>query len=128
MLILNAQRQIISASTNVQELIGKQCLDTILGLRPGEALSCIHAHEQEAGCGTSASCRECGLIDVILSGLDGQVASRQCRLMRLIHLAPEPADFLVQAKPFELDGERFTAFSFRPASQRAAPEASGVTG
>jgi hypothetical protein len=66
--LLNARRQIVMASENVLELVPGKTIDEIVGLRPGEALGCIHAYECESGCGTSEICHLCAAVkgDVVL--------------------------------------------------------------
>lgn len=43
--ILNEQRQIVFASETVLALPGVTSIDDVIGLRPGEALDCIHADD-----------------------------------------------------------------------------------
>src|SRR5512137_2449332 len=71
-LILNPQRQIVFASRNWQELAPGKRVEDLLGLRPGEALGCIHADERDAGCGTTGFCQECGAVKAILASLAGK--------------------------------------------------------
>ncbi len=109
--ILNVQRQIVYASRPVQGLLQNRSLELIVGLRPGEALDCLHAHDMEAGCGTSVSCEECGAAQAILAALAGQKPSIQCRVTRLINLTPSPQDFLIHTLPFQHEGEKYLLFA-----------------
>jgi hypothetical protein len=43
--VLNAHRQIVMASENVLELVADMTMEQIVGLRPGEALGCVHAYD-----------------------------------------------------------------------------------
>ena len=72
MLVLNARRQIVMASDNLLELVTAKAMDQIVGLRLGEALGCVHAHESESGCGSSQSCHLCGAAKVILARRGGR--------------------------------------------------------
>ena len=96
------------ASEKVLELVPDKTLEQIVGLRPGEALGCIHAYECESGCGTSQSCRLCGAVRVILSGLQGCRDMEECHLTRLTQGREESLDLRVLATPFEHDGQRYT--------------------
>jgi len=63
-MLLNPQRQIVLANDKLLVLLGADS-DSVLGLRPGEMLNCIHAKEEEAGCGTSKFCSQCGAVNAI---------------------------------------------------------------
>lgn len=106
--VLNAQRQIVMASENVLELVPGKTMDQIVGLRPGEALGCIHAHECESGCGTSQFCCQCGVVRVILTGLDGCRDMQECHLTRLTKGRKETLDLRVLATPLVHNTERYT--------------------
>jgi hypothetical protein len=108
LLLLNARRQIVMASENVLELVPGKTLDQVVGLRPGEALGCIHAYECASGCGTSHFCRQCSTVRVILSGLDGRRDMQECRLTRVIQGREAALELLVLATPLLQDNERFT--------------------
>jgi hypothetical protein len=109
--ILNAQRQIVFVSPNARDLPHNKSLDSILGMRLGEALDCQHSREMEAGCGTSAFCRECGIAQAILAGLAGQKATIECHLTRVINLAPAAMDVRVYAIPFDHSGQSYVMLS-----------------
>lgn len=106
--VLNAQRQIVMASENVLELVPGKTMEQIVGLRPGEALGCIHAHDCESGCGTSQFCCQCGAVKVILMGLEGCRAMEECHLTRLINGKEETLDLRVLATPLVYNDERYT--------------------
>ena len=59
-IILNWARQIVYANQSFLQALEVPDIPSVLGLRTGEALDCIHSHEMEGGCGTSIFCRECG--------------------------------------------------------------------
>ena len=96
------------ASENVRELVPGKTLDQIIGLRPGEALGCIHAYECASGCGTSQFCRQCGTVRVILSGLRGHRDLQECRLTRVIEEREASLDLRVLAAPLVQDHQRYT--------------------
>ena len=96
------------ASENVLELVPGKTMDQIIGLRPGEALGCIHAHECESGCGTSQFCGQCGVVRVILLGLDGSRDMEECRLTRLMNGREETLRLRVLATPLVHNQERYT--------------------
>lgn len=68
--VLNEERQIIALNSGFEALIGSDDPYEILGLRPGEALQCIHADEGPHGCGTSQHCSHCGAGIAMVSSLE----------------------------------------------------------
>jgi hypothetical protein len=106
--LLNARRQIVMASDNVLELAPDKTMDQIVGLRPGEALGCIHAYECESGCGTSQACPQCGVVKVILGGLDGLRDAQSCHMTRKINGQEETLELGVLATPLLHNNERYT--------------------
>lgn len=105
--ILNPQRQIVFASRNWEDLLSRKEHLDLLGLRPGEALECIHARQCASGCGTTTFCQECGAIKAILAGLSGRHEMHECRLTRVVDCREEARDFLVYASPFPVNGETY---------------------
>jgi len=110
-LIVNPQRQIVFASRNWQELLPGKNGEDLLGLRPGEALGCVHAHEREAGCGTTVFCQECGAVKVILTSLAGQHDLQECHLTRVLDCREEALDLLVYGTPFRIKDETYCLFA-----------------
>jgi len=106
--VLNKRRQIVMASENVLELVPGKGLDQVIGLRPGEALGCIHAYDCESGCGTSQVCRHCGAVRVILAGLAGQRHMQECHLTCLVNGRQASLELRVLATPLVHDNERYT--------------------
>jgi hypothetical protein len=106
--VLNARRQIIMASENVLGLVPGKTMEQVVGLRPGEALGCIHAYDCASGCGTSPSCHQCGAVKVILAGLAGTRHMQECRLTRRINGRETSLELRVLATPLVCDNERYT--------------------
>ena len=50
--ILNEHRQILALNDSLLEALGCNNVDEALGLRPGEALKCVHSSDTPNGCGT----------------------------------------------------------------------------
>jgi hypothetical protein len=115
--LLNARRQIVMASENVLELVPGKTMDEIVGLRPGEALGCVHAYECGSGCGTSQLCRKCGTVRVILSGLEGRRDMQECRLTRVVKGREAFLELHVLATPLVQDRERYTLLAVEKLSQ-----------
>lgn len=77
---LNGYRQIVFANQALADLVGKERPEDLYGLRPGEALHCIHSNETAGGCGTTEFCRTCGAARAILSAIDGKRDVQECRI------------------------------------------------
>ena len=104
MAVVNQHRQILFSNTAFCAVSLKtECAD-ILGLRPGEALDCVHAHLMKAGCGCSEFCSACGAAIAIIKSLQGEADCQECRMTRLDHGAEVPLDLQVFTRPVTLDG------------------------
>ena len=66
-LVLNRHRQILAASPEFRDALEAFGIHDVVGMRPGEALSCEHSSEGPGGCGTSVACRHCGAVLAILA-------------------------------------------------------------
>jgi len=67
--VLNEHRQIITLNDSFLKLLGIQDPLQALGLRPGNALNCVHASGNPAGCGTTKYCSTCGAAKAIVASL-----------------------------------------------------------
>ncbi|MDX2414347.1 MAG: HAMP domain-containing sensor histidine kinase [Bacteroidales bacterium] len=107
--ILNPKRQIVYANEGLLSILPGKELSDIIGSRPGEAIDCIHAKENEGGCGTSESCRFCGAVNAILqsSKLDKKV-EMECRIVSFIEEEEVSFDYKVTATPFKIKDQLFT--------------------
>jgi len=104
LLVLNRNRQILFASHDFLEFF--RFAETPVGFRPGEALNCVHAWENPAGCGTSEACSTCGMLGAFLqSRQTGKVVVRDF-LIRMKHGDTQDArEFRVKVSPMNVRGE-----------------------
>lgn len=109
LLVLNQNRQIVYGNQAALGFLGASEIDSLLGMRPGEALTCVNA-DCAGGCGASEKCSTCGTMLTILASQRGETASRECRITRKSGDYSEAVDLRVTAAPLEAGGERFTAF------------------
>ncbi len=107
-LILNEERQIVFANERMLELIPRADWTRVNGLRPGEALNCVHADETGGGCGTTEFCRTCGAAQAIISSLNGAATIKECRIVQKDGNA---LDLRVWTTPTDINDTRFTIFS-----------------
>jgi len=68
--VLNDHRQVIAMNDTFIKLLGIEDAGLVFGLRPGEAVRCIHACEMPGGCGTSEYCSTCGAAVSIMAALE----------------------------------------------------------
>ncbi|GAB6179509.1 ATP-binding protein [Desulfotomaculum defluvii] len=107
-LILNQYRQIVYCNDALIDSFKVEDSEKVLGARTGEVLHCIHAFENEAGCGTTEHCTTCGAVLATLVGLAGAKASRECQAVVERQGQCVSLDLLFTAKPLALDGQQFT--------------------
>ncbi len=124
--ILDEHRQIVALNDSFLKKLGIKDPEEALGLRPGEVLQCIHAHDKPAGCGTTKFCSTCGAAIAIVSSLSqDRPAERICALTanrgdRSVDIA-----LLVKSHPIKIDGARFLLLFLQDITiqqQRAALE------
>ena len=106
--ILNRERQIVFANEALTLLVKAEDPLALCGLRPGEALRCVHAFERDEGCGTTEFCRTCGAVNAILRSQAGAVDVQECSISQTDGNA---LDLRVKAKPISINGEEYTLFS-----------------
>jgi signal transduction histidine kinase len=107
--ILNRERQAVFVNQTVLDSLGAAQRQSLCGLRPGEALDCIHSSETEGGCGTTEFCKTCGAVQAIMKSQKGIQSIQECRIMR--KKDQEPLDLRVWAKPVTIDSGKFTFFA-----------------
>jgi signal transduction histidine kinase len=112
-MILNQQRQIVLANDKLTVLL-KQPRESLLGLRPGKALGCVHSSDDPSGCGTTRFCRSCGAVNALLNTQDSAAPDvQECRIQRAADGRTVALDLRVWASPLMVAGESFTLFALR---------------
>ena len=110
--ILNTERQIIFGNDVLLKLLGIENKEEILGLRPGEALSCVNAKTMNAGCGTSEKCRYCGAVNSILeSQQQNKKVTKECRITTNKNRINEYLDLKVTTAPFAYQEKNYWILS-----------------
>lgn len=124
--VLNNSRQILAVNDSLLDSLGITDARSTLGLRPGEALRCVHAHEEPHGCGTTRHCSSCGAAIAIVAGLETNVPMEKKCILRARHNGEETdLCFLVRACPVTADGHRYLLLFMQDATiqeKRAALE------
>jgi Signal transduction histidine kinase len=112
-LVLNKHRQIVSANKRLLSLFGVADQSVLMGMRPGEAVSCVHSGAGPDGCGTSETCSACGaLLATLACQQTGEQAEGECRIV-ISRDRGTALDFEVTATPFNVAGIDFTIFALK---------------
>jgi signal transduction histidine kinase len=105
--ILDEHRQILTVNDSMLRALGLPDTLALFGLRPGEAISCLHAHEVPAGCGTTKFCSSCGAAIAIVSSLaNEQPEERLCAATVKRNGSTLEICFQVRAVPIRLDSRQ----------------------
>jgi K+-sensing histidine kinase KdpD len=108
MAVLNEHRQILSINHTLFQVLGIDNPEDVLGMRPGEALHCVHSTENNGGCGTSKYCSTCGAVIALVSSLETNEPQKgKCAISTEKRGEIQDLFFEVQAYPVEYDGHRF---------------------
>lgn len=111
-LVLNPERQLIHSNSSLLKMLELPDISSILAKRPGEIINCIHAHENEAGCGTSKHCSVCGAVQAVLeSQKTHQRVSREARITTESEGKLVAWDLMVVATPITLGETHYTIVS-----------------
>lgn len=108
-LFLNNVRQIVFANKATIQFMELEDRYALSGLRPGEALQCVHAFERDDGCGTTSYCRMCGAARALQNESCEDGDGYECRISRGNGM--EALDLRVSAVPITIDGNPFIVFT-----------------
>jgi signal transduction histidine kinase len=115
--ILNDQRQVVALNGAYLNAVGATSPLDALGLRPGEALRCVHASSAPGGCGTARACPTCGAAAAIVAAsARAMPEERDCSLTVERDGEVHDYDLRVRAAPLDLGDETFTLLTFRDVS------------
>ena len=124
--ILDEHRQIVALNDSFIKMLGIQDSEQALGLRPGEALQCVHADKAPSGCGTTEFCSTCGAALAIVASLGQDIpCERLCALSARRGNSVVDLVLLVRAKPIRIKSVKFVLLFVQDITkqeQRAALE------
>jgi hypothetical protein len=112
-MVLDRHRQIIAANEDLLRILDAQKGQSVLGLRPGEALHCVNAERGPNGCGTSLQCRHCGAVSAILGAqvedhpVDGQCTVACCNDGQI-----QQKELKIRVSPLHLADQKVFVFVF----------------
>jgi K+-sensing histidine kinase KdpD len=112
--VLNEQRQILIVNDLLLQYLGITNTGAALGLRPGEALNCIHAHDEPGGCGTSKACQTCGAVIAMVACMAAnEVVQSKCFITVEKNGLPQDFYFQVDCNPIFIDHQRYLLLFLR---------------
>lgn len=107
-LVLNETRQVVFTSNNFLEMLQLGNDSSILGLRTGEVISCIHSKESPYGCNNSSSCSYCGALQAVLeSGRTNTKTTKETRVTSLVNDSLISWDLSVISVPLTIRDKRY---------------------
>jgi len=106
--LTNPFRQIVYCNQPFRKMVRPELQEGIFGLRPGEVLGCVHAHEMDGGCGCARSCRHCGAALAILKSLQGEELCKECHLQITDGKSLRSLDLQILSRPFWIDDELYS--------------------
>jgi signal transduction histidine kinase len=116
-MVLNSNRQIVSANQSVLEILNVAIAD-VLEKRPGEAVGCIRTKDAPDGCGTGQYCITCGAVNAILeSQKQNAKIVRECRILLDMASGVPHLDLRVTATPITVEGDQFVVAAIEDISQ-----------
>ncbi len=115
--VIDDNRQIVFANNDFLSMLNIDSLESILGKRPGEVVTCLHASNETGGCGTSKSCAYCGAINVILDSQKSGIKSiKETRITTIANGKLKSLDLNVSSTPITLADHRFYVMIFQDIS------------
>lgn len=106
-LILNSNRRIVFANRAFCQIAGWSETESPVGLYIGDVLSCHVALDADAGCGSGESCKTCGALMAMMSGIEGQENVQECTLTRRVNATEQNLTLRVWSAPLEHGSEKF---------------------
>jgi len=118
MAVLNENRQLLALNDSMLHAFGVKSMASILGLRLGEVVHCVHAEHAPGGCGTSEFCSTCGAAIAQVVALSANRANEQlCAIDIPGDEARNDLFFRVRASPLTIAGHRFILLFLQDVSQ-----------
>ena len=108
LIVLNEDRRIAGFNDTFMESYGISDPSSVLGLRLGDTLNCVHAQESPDGCGTRSHCVTCGFAMAVTSAIDDdQVSEKTCFLAAEKNGSTLELHLSVKVQPLTIDGVRW---------------------
>jgi signal transduction histidine kinase len=107
MLILNTERQILAVGRPMLDLLELKHEESLIGLRPGEALNCVNPSSDPRGCGAAEACNFCGAAQALQNAAQEGRGMEECRVVAMVNGEEHQYDFQVWSEPVTIRNELF---------------------
>ncbi len=105
-IVLNKNREILFASDMFVKMVLAVNESVLIGLRPGNAISCIHSDEDDTGCGGSEACRYCSVMRVIMDSINHKkIATSEATVLFKSNGEEKTLNVLEHVVPADINGE-----------------------
>jgi len=106
--VVNEHRQIVALNDSFLSMLGIDDPSESLGLRPGEALNCIHCNDEPSGCGTTRYCSTCGAAIAMVSSIEsGNPSEEICALSAKMNNTDVEMVLKVKSQSIDIETRRF---------------------
>ncbi|WP_164885315.1 sensor histidine kinase [Geovibrio thiophilus] len=106
--VLDENRQIIFANKLLLTLLGLPDQEKLIGMRPGEALACMHAFADGCpSCGTTEYCSQCGAVGAILGA---NLLADEIKECRIVTEHGDAFDLLVTTRIIPVNNSEYILF------------------
>ncbi len=117
--VLDEHRQIVALNDSFLKMLGIDDSVKALGLRLGEALKCIHAHDEPGGCGTTKFCSTCGAAIAIAYSLGKEKpVEKMCAFSADRGGSEVDIAMLVKAHPIKINDKKFVLLFLQDITQQ----------
>jgi signal transduction histidine kinase len=118
--ILDEHRQIIAMNHTFLDLLGIEDASLAMGLRLGEALGCVHAHDGPGHtCGSTRYCSTCGAAIAMVASLKSNAPEeRICALSAHRKGQPIELSLRVRCQPVQVEDQRFLLIFLQDITQQ----------
>jgi signal transduction histidine kinase len=116
--VINESRQVLAVNEEFLAAAGLDSVADMIGLRPGEVLSCVYASIGPDGCGTGQACLGCGAAIAMAIGVaTHRVVERSCILTSERDGRTREHTFCVRAQPIRISGATYLLLFMQDVSQ-----------
>jgi len=113
-MVVNNKGLVLFANKQFRSHLGQEERSSVLGRRPGELLQCVNTEGGSRECGSTSSCKFCGIMNTITNSrlLDSSMME-EASFVSLKNGEEEQFDFVVSSSPLMINGEILYIIHFR---------------
>lgn len=115
--IVNDKRQLVYINKAFFEMMELEESKTVLGMRMGDLIRCVHALQSENGCGTGESCGVCGSFRSVLECLEtNETVSNETHLRVKTEIGECALEYNVSASPLLYNSKKYAVVTLQDIS------------